>query len=134
MTRNKMDLGRFGEQRAAEALARRGFTIVTRNWYCAQGEVDIVAHRDGALSFFEVRTRRATTFGTPELSVTPEKRARMETVARWYIGAEVDALDVAWHLGLVAVQIDGRRRVRRLTIYPDLAGGPLPPLPGDTGR
>jgi putative endonuclease len=133
MTQNNVDLGRWGEQRAADALCQRSFTIVTRNWYCAEGEVDIVAHRNDALYFFEVRTRRGTTFGTPELSVTPEKRVRMETVARRYIGMEVDALDVAWHLGLVAVQVDERRRVQRLTIYPDLDGGPLPPRPDDAG-
>ncbi len=55
---NRQQRGRWGEQRAAEALERAGFRIVARNWRCAEGEVDLVAEREGALYFVEVRTRR----------------------------------------------------------------------------
>ncbi len=109
---------------AAEALARHGYRLVTRNWYCSEGEVDIVAARNGELTFFEVRTRRGKAYGIPEQSVRPRKRARMEAVARRYISEEVDSLDVAWHLGLVALQMDRRGRVVRITVYPDLEGEP----------
>lgn len=124
MAKGKVGLGRRGESLAAEILARHGYRLVTRNWYCVDGEVDIVAARNGELTFFEVRTRRGKAYGTPEQSVRPRKRARMEAVARHYIGEEVDSLDVAWHLGLVALQMDRQGQVLRITIYPDLEGEP----------
>ncbi|MGC9400178.1 MAG: YraN family protein [Anaerolineae bacterium] len=124
MTKGTVGLGRRGEALAAEVLSRHGYTVVARNWYCASGEVDIVAERNGELTFFEVRTRRGRRYGTPEQSLRPRKRARMNTVARRYLSEEVDSLDAAWHLGLVAVQLDRRGRVVRISVYPDLEGEP----------
>ena len=123
---NRQQRGRWGEQRAAEALERAGFRIVARNWRCAEGEVDLVAEREGALYFVEVRTRRGEALGTPEDSLIPAKRARMEAVARRYLGEVAPPEVVSWHLAFVAVALDGRGRLRRLTFYPDLEGEPWP--------
>lgn len=124
MAKGRVGLGRRGEALATEALERHGYTIVARNWSCRQGEVDIVADRSGELTFFEVRTRRGGRYGAPEESVTPQKRARMEAVARRYLAEQPAAIDVAWHLGFVAVQMDGRGHLLRITVYPDLEGEP----------
>ncbi len=124
MARGKVGLGRRGETLAAEVLARHGFCIVTRNWYCPEGEVDIVAERRGEFTFFEVRTRRGARYGSPEESITPRKRARMEAVARRYLGEQVTEPDVPWHLGLVAVELDRQGYLRRITVYPDLEAEP----------
>jgi putative endonuclease len=124
VAKGTVGLGRRGEHIAASVLTRRGYTVVAQNWYCAAGEVDIVAERAGELTFFEVRTRRGQAYGTPEQSIRPQKRARMTEVARLYVGEQVDGLDMAWHLGLVAVQMDQRGRVQRITVYPDLEGEP----------
>ncbi len=123
---NRQQRGRWGEQRAAEALERAGFRIVARNWRCAEGEVDLVAEREGALYFVEVRTRRGEALGTPEDSLIPAKRARMEAVARRYLGEVAPPEVEAWHLAFVAVALDGRGRLQRLTFYPDLEGEPWP--------
>lgn len=124
MTQGKVGLGRRGESLAAEALAHHGFDVVTRNWHCPSGEVDLVARQGGEWYFIEVRTRRGTRQGTPEQSITPRKAARMEAVARAYLGAEVAALDVTWHLSVVAVGLDRGGRLLRLTFYPDLESAP----------
>lgn len=124
MTQAKVGLGRRGEQLAAEALTRRGFTIVARNWRCPAGEVDLIAQREAEWYFVEVRARRSAQPGAPEQSLTPLKAARMEAVARTYLGAEVAALDVTWHLSFVAAALDGGGRLLRLTFYPDLGTEP----------
>ena len=126
MAKGKVGLGRRGETLAARVLERQGFTIVRRNWYCAEGEVDLVATRDGELTFFEVRTRRSAGYNTPEQSVTPRKRARMEAVARRYLSSESTELDPSWHLGMVAVVLDHTGKLQRITVYPDVGGEPLP--------
>ena len=80
-------LGRRGEALAAAYLEGAGYEIVDRNWRCPQGEIDIVAQRDGVLVFAEVKTRSGTGFGHPLQAVTPVKLARLRRLA----GAWLDA-------------------------------------------
>ena len=132
MAKGKVGLGRRGEALAAEALQQRGFTIVTQNWHCPEGEADLIAQRADEWYFVEVRTRRRTNrrstsgYGSPEESLTPRKFARMEAVARRYLseqGAE-EAQDVAWHISFVAVVLDSSGRLKRITVYLDPESDP----------
>lgn len=132
MAKGKVGLGRRGEALAAEALQQRGFTIITQNWHCPEGEADLIAQRAGEWYFVEVRTRRGTgpgnagSYGSPEESLTPRKFARMEAVARRYLseqGAD-EAQDVAWHVSFVAVALDGTGRLERITVYLDPESDP----------
>jgi putative endonuclease len=61
----KDDLGRSGEQVAAEYLERAGLRVLDRNWRSATGEIDIVAVERRVLVVCEVKTRSGTGFGTP---------------------------------------------------------------------
>lgn len=83
----KDDLGRAGEERAASHLAAGGYTILDRNWRCAQGEIDIVAARDGVLVVVEVKTRRTERFGHPLEAVDERKAARLWRLAMAWIVA-----------------------------------------------
>lgn len=77
-------LGRFGEDLAAQYLADSGLVIISRNWRCADGELDIVAMDGPALVFCEVKTRSSVLFGSPAEAVTPVKAARIRRLAlRW---------------------------------------------------
>lgn len=111
----RMGLGRRGEALAAQALQRRGYEIVERNWRCRAGEVDIVARRGGTWAFVEVRTRRGETFGTPEESVTPQKRERMRAVAEEYLAGH-GLWEADGQLLLVAVEMDRAGRLRRVDV------------------
>lgn len=77
----KDDLGRAGEQRAVEHLTARGYAILDRNWRCAQGEIDIVAHLGRSLCFVEVKTRRSELFGHPFEAIDARKRRRLWQLA-----------------------------------------------------
>jgi putative endonuclease len=116
MGSTRVKLGRRGEDLATAELARRGYEIVARNWHCQIGEVDIVACRDSAWHFFEVRTRRGREYGRPEESVTSTKRQRMIDVALTYLG-EHEMNDVDWRVGFVAVEMDRAGRLVRLEVY-----------------
>ncbi len=120
MSQTRVKLGRWGEQLAAAALERCGYTLITRNWRCPAGEVDLVARRGEELSFFEVRTRRGQRHGTPEESITPRKRTRMEAVARSYLAEQSPWADPLWHLGFVAIELDAQGHLLRVSVYPDL--------------
>lgn len=78
----KDDLGRLGEELAAEHLTAQGLKVLARNWRCAEGELDIVA-TDGVSTvvFCEVKTRSGTGFGEPVEAVTRGKRRRIRRLA-----------------------------------------------------
>lgn len=113
MGSRRVGLGRRGEELAARALAREGYTIVARNWHCTEGEVDIVARDGEEWVFVEVRTRCGRAFGTPEESLTRAKQERMIDVAQRYL-IEHEIGQVAWRLDLVAVELDYTGRLVRL--------------------
>jgi putative endonuclease len=81
------DLGRLGEQLAADHLSRRGFEIVERNYRTRWGELDIVAFDGRTLAFCEVKTRRASGRNARPLDAVRElKRSRVRKMAgRWLI-------------------------------------------------
>lgn len=77
----KDELGRAGEDRATRHLTERGYRILDRNWRCTQGEIDIVAERDGTICIVEVKTRRSIAFGHPFEAVDERKRERLWRLA-----------------------------------------------------
>ena len=81
------ELGRLGEQLAAEHLIRCGFQIVERNYRTRWGELDIVAYDGRALIFCEVKTRRSSAPGrNPLESVHTRKRSKVRRMAgRWLV-------------------------------------------------
>lgn len=115
MSRQRIGLGRRGEELAVRELRRRGYEIVERNWRCAVGEVDIVARRGQAWAFVEVRTRRGEAFGTPAESITPKKQARMQAVAERYM-AEHALWEADGQLLVVAVEMDPAGHLQRVEV------------------
>ncbi|WP_134323108.1 YraN family protein [Cumulibacter soli] len=80
----KDDLGRLGEDLAADELERAGLRIVERNWRCDAGEIDIVATEGRTLVICEVKTRSSTRFGEPIEALTPAKIERIYRLASIY--------------------------------------------------
>ena len=82
---NSKELGKKGEDAAAQFLMRKYYDILDRNWVCSAGEVDIVAEDEEALVFVEVKTRSSCAKGLPEEAVTLAKRRRYEKIAALYL-------------------------------------------------
>ena len=76
------DLGRWGEWLALCHLRRLGWDIVTRNWSCKKGEVDLIAYDRGQLVVVEVKTRKQERPGPPpEERFDDKKLRRLEHLA-----------------------------------------------------
>ncbi|ACZ30206.1 protein of unknown function UPF0102 [Xylanimonas cellulosilytica DSM 15894] len=73
----KDDVGRRGEQLAAELLTDEGYTLLARNWRGQEGELDLVALDGTTLVAIEAKTRSGTRYGHPAEAVTPRKLARL---------------------------------------------------------
>ena len=81
-------LGAWGENKAAAYLRRRGYKIVSRNYRCRSGEIDIVARRRGVLAFVEVKLRKNADFGAAREYVTAQKQQRIISAAKHYLSQE----------------------------------------------
>lgn len=81
----KDDLGRRGEDIAAEFLVRRGLVVLSRNWRCRQGELDLVAAEGARLVVCEVKTRSGSGYGHPAEAVTRRKAARIRQLTRFWL-------------------------------------------------
>lgn len=82
---NKREIGAKKEQLAAKYLEKQGYEILERNYYCRNGELDLIA-RDGIyLVFVEIKYRTGTGSGHPLEAVNLTKKKRMIQTARYYL-------------------------------------------------
>lgn len=79
------ELGRTGEDLAANYLSAQGYYILERNWHYGSYELDIVAEHDDTLVIVEVKSRRGDTYGRPEEAVTLPKIRRTVIAADAFI-------------------------------------------------
>ena len=109
-------LGRLGEQLAAEHLIRRGFRIVERNYRTRWGELDIIAFDGRTLAFCEVKTRRASPAGTSPLdAIRAPKRAQVRKMAgRWLIERTDRPRADTLRFDAIGVTVDAAGRLLRL--------------------
>ena len=85
MIYNKRSIGNEYEDRAVSYLENSGYVIVERNFYCKQGEVDIIAKDKEYLVFVEVKYRRDTKKGYPTEAVNYRKKQRIIKAAKYYL-------------------------------------------------
>jgi putative endonuclease len=104
-SRNKA-LGQWGESRAAEYLAGKGYQIVARNVRTEYGEIDLVALIEDVTVFVEVKTRSSLRYGYPEEAVTEEKSRHLADSAQAYLQS-LDSGEIAWRIDVIAVQKSG---------------------------
>lgn len=82
-TWTRAQLGALGEQLAVDYLIAHGLQVLTRNWRCRYGELDVIVTDPaaGAVVFVEVKTRTTDRFGGVEQAVTPQKLRRLRRLA-----------------------------------------------------
>lgn len=107
MADSKKSLGQRGEALAAAHLESKGYRILGRNLRTSEGEIDLLAEEGKWLVFVEVRTRRSREFGTPEESITAEKKNRLIRVAEAYLEGQNALQERPWRIDVVAIELIG---------------------------
>jgi putative endonuclease len=80
------ELGKWGEDCAADYLQRKGYTIVERDWKSGHRDIDIIAFDENrTVVFVEVKTRRNRIFGEPEESVDYRKLRNLKAAINHYV-------------------------------------------------
>jgi putative endonuclease len=79
------ELGKWGENVAAEYLQEKGYDIIERDWKSGHHDLDIVANDHGTLVIVEVKTRRNRLFGAPEEAIDYKKRLSLQSAINHYV-------------------------------------------------
>jgi putative endonuclease len=83
--RVSQERGRDAETLACDFLVRAGLIVLTRNFRCRLGEIDVVL-RDGAtVVVAEIRYRADNAFGTPAETVDGRKQMKLIACARRFL-------------------------------------------------
>ena len=81
----KQITGQAGEDAALKYLEARGLILVTRNFRCKAGEIDLIMAEHGGLVFVEVRQRASAGYGGAAASVGFAKQKRLIRAAQFYL-------------------------------------------------
>lgn len=77
--------GDGAERQALAYLQQQGLTLVTSNFRCKSGELDLVMKDGAALVIVEVRYRKSEQFGGALASITRQKQARIVAATQHYV-------------------------------------------------
>lgn len=77
--------GAQAEKLAEQFLIDHGLTVITRNYRCKQGEIDLIMQDHNTVVFVEVRHRVSNAYGTAAESITTNKQAKIIKAATLFM-------------------------------------------------
>lgn len=123
-----LELGRRAEELAAVHVANLGWQILSRNYACRLGELDIVAldKKENELVVVEVRYRTCGETQSPSDSIGPKKLRTLVNAGRVYV-EEIDWTG-SWRIDLVGITASPREPEQHwhLEHIRDITGGFFP--------
>lgn len=101
------ELGKMGEELAAQYLKEKGYKILETNWRFHRNELDLIAKDGDILVVVEVKTRQSNTLGDPEMAVTREKQRAIIRSANAYVRWK--RRDIEVRFDVVSILVQGER-------------------------
>lgn len=99
-----LDFGKQGEEIAVKYLTDKGYEILERNWRNRHKEIDIIAKDGDELVIVEVKCRKSSNYGDPNLAVNKQKQRLLVAAANAYIFR--NNLDVDTRFDIVSIVFD----------------------------
>lgn len=91
----QQQVGDGGEEFVGNYLRQQGWQILSQQWHCRWGELDLVARQGSVLAFVEVKTRRAGNWDeTGLLAVHGRKQKKIIKTALIYLSRQQPPLPV----------------------------------------
>lgn len=106
-------IGRLAENLAVEALVKKGFEILERNFFNRFGEIDIIAKDKDILVFVEVKAKKGVEFGMPEEMINAHKLNKVRHMATIYMKGE----SLPCRIDVVAIVLSDTNGLVRLNHY-----------------
>jgi putative endonuclease len=109
-TMTRAEIGALGERLAAQHVKGLGLRVLSRNWRCRYGELDLIAAdpTTRTVVFVEVKTRTGEQFGALSEAVTPVKVRRLRRLAALWLAGQ----DTGWaaiRIDVIGVWLGGRQ-------------------------
>ena len=104
---NAHTIGTGAEDSALRFLERKGLQLLTRNYRCRRGEIDLVMQEGNFLVFVEVRYRKHDRYGSPAESVTTRKQQRILNAAAHYLQVAAGTNPNPCRFDVVAISAEG---------------------------
>lgn len=96
--------GSRAESAVASWLTTNGFCVLDKNWRRPWGEIDIVARKDDAIRFIEVKASKALVPGfEPYTRAGRQKMFKVERTARTWLAANGYGPDTPWQMDVISV-------------------------------
>ena len=103
---NSNAIGSGAEEQALRFLERKGLRLLSRNYRCRRGEIDLVMREGNFLVFVEVRYRKHNRYGSPAESVTTKKQQRILNAAARYLQDAAGAKSSPCRFDVVAISAE----------------------------
>lgn len=78
-------MGPWGEKLAGTYLRKKGYRILSQNYRCRSGEIDLIAENRNYLVFVEVKLRKSADFAQARDFVDFRKQQRIKVTAMHYL-------------------------------------------------
>lgn len=100
--------GKIGEKYAQDFLISQNYQILKNNYYCRMGEIDLITKDPTTheLVFVEIKTRITDTHGTPEDSLTHQKRHKILKTVFHFL--EANPKSSHWRIDLIALKLNSQ--------------------------
>lgn len=82
---NSKLLGAWGEAQAADYLRKKHYKLVSANFRCRFGEIDLIAVNRQYMAFVEVKLRKNGDFALAREFVDQRKQNRIRATAEYYL-------------------------------------------------
>jgi len=103
---HNQSLGKWGEDIAAKYLIQKGYSVLFRNWRSQYGELDLIVKLGEIISIIEVKTRRGTTLGWPEESITLIKQEHLINSCQAFIDENEKYADLSFQIDVIAILVE----------------------------
>jgi putative endonuclease len=84
---SKKELGTQAEDCACRYLVKKGLQLITRNYLCKRGEIDLIMRDKDEIVFVEVRTRKNSHYHLALESIDRYKQKKIIAAATHYLCA-----------------------------------------------
>ena len=109
MTYLRHQRGVAAEDRALAFLLQQGLQLITRNYRCRFGEIDLIMRDGESLSFVEVRYRQHRDFGGAAASVALPKQKKLSRTAIHYLARVERNINAICRFDVIAIEAANRQ-------------------------
>lgn len=100
----RQQLGQQKEQEACRFLLEKGFQLLTQNYHCRHGEIDLILRDRDDIVFVEVRSRSRSDFGHASETINKKKQLKLLKTATHFLQIKGWLYKVNSRFDIVAIQ------------------------------